>query len=133
MGAMLLSRILGFFREWMVAHQIGSSAITDAYYAAFTLPDLLNNLVASGALGLVFIPVIAKYMAEDREHEAWHVFCTVMTVMTLALVVLIVIGEIFAPELVSLMVPGFDSARKAQVVFLTRCMLPAQLSCTWAA
>lgn len=127
MGAMLLSRILGFFREWMVAHQIGSSAITDAYYAAFTLPDLLNNLVASGALGLVFIPVIAKYMAEDREHEAWHVFCTVMTVMTLALVVLIVIGEIFAPELVSLMVPGFDSARKAQVVFLTRCMLPAQL------
>jgi putative peptidoglycan lipid II flippase len=127
MGAILLSRVLGFFREWMVAHQIGSSAITDAYYAAFTLPDLLNNLVASGALGLVFIPVIAKYMAEDREHEAWHVFCTVMTVMTLALVVLIVLGEIFAPQLVSLMVPGFDPARKAQVVFLTRCMLPAQL------
>jgi putative peptidoglycan lipid II flippase len=127
MGAILLSRILGFLREWMVAHQIGSSAITDAYYAAFTLPDFLNNLVASGALGLVFIPVIAKYVAEDREHEAWHVFCTVMTVMTLALVALIVVGEIFAPQLVNLIVPGFDPARKAQVAFLTRCMLPGQL------
>ena len=50
-----------------------------------------------------------------------------MTVMSLALVGLIVIGEIFAPQLVNVMVPGFDPARKAQVIFLTRCMLPAQL------
>ena len=48
MASVLASRVLGFFRDWTVAHQIGSNAITDAYYAAFTLPDFLNYLVAGG-------------------------------------------------------------------------------------
>jgi putative peptidoglycan lipid II flippase len=127
MGTILLSRILGFLREWMVAHQMGSSAITDSYYAAFTLPDFLNNLVAAGALGLVFVPVFAKYLAEDREDEAWHVFSTVMTFMTIALGILILLGEVFTPQLVGLIAPGFRPAEQSHVVFLTRIMLPAQL------
>ena len=45
MAGMLLSRLLGFLREWTVAHQIGSNSITDTYYAAFTLPDFLNYLL----------------------------------------------------------------------------------------
>ncbi|MGC1936222.1 MAG: hypothetical protein WA681_14495, partial [Candidatus Acidiferrales bacterium] len=55
MASVLLSRLLGFVREWTVAHQIGSNAITDAYYAAFTLPDFLNYLVAAGSLSITFI------------------------------------------------------------------------------
>jgi putative peptidoglycan lipid II flippase len=127
MGTILLSRVLGFLREWMVAHQMGSSAVTDSYYAAFTLPDFLNNLVAAGALGLVFVPVFTKYLAEDREDEAWHVFSTVMTFMTIALGILIILGEIFTPQLVRMIAPGFRPAEQAHVVFLTRVMLPAQL------
>jgi putative peptidoglycan lipid II flippase len=127
MGAILASRMLGFVREWTVAHQIGSSAVTDAYYAAFTLPDFLNYLVAGGALGLIFIPVFTKYQVENREDEGWHVFSTVMTLMTLALVVLVGVGEIFTAQLVRFIAPGFDLAQKAEVVFLTRVMLPAQL------
>lgn len=127
MGTILLSRILGFLREWMVAHQMGSSAITDSYYVAFTLPDFLNNLVAAGALGLVFVPVFTKYLAEDREDEAWHVFSTVMTFMTIALGILILLGEVFTPQLVRLIAPGFRPAEQSEVVFLTRIMLPAQL------
>jgi putative peptidoglycan lipid II flippase len=127
MGTILLSRILGFLREWMVAHQMGSSAITDSYYAAFTLPDFLNNLVAAGALGLVFVPVFTKYLAEDRESEAWHVFSTVMTFMTIVLGILIVLGEIFTPQLVRMIAPGFRASEQSEVVFLTRVMLPAQV------
>lgn len=127
MGTILLSRILGFVREWMVAHQMGSSALTDSYYAAFTLPDFLNNLVAAGALGLVFVPVFTKYLSEDREDEAWHVFSTVITVMTLALGILILVCEILAPQLVRLIAPGFQPAEQSEAVFLTRIMLPAQL------
>ena len=67
MTSVLASRVLGFFREWTVAHQIGSNAITDAYYAAFTLPDFLNYLVAGGSLSLTFIPVFAQFVSEDRE------------------------------------------------------------------
>jgi putative peptidoglycan lipid II flippase len=126
MASVLASRLLGFLREWTVAHQIGSNAVTDAYYAAFNLPDFLNYLVAGGALSLTFIPVFTRYMAETREDEGWHVFSTVITVMGLALTGLIVAGEIFAPQLVKIIAPGFSPAEKARVVFLTRLMLPAQ-------
>ena len=127
MASVLLSRVLGFLREWTVAHQIGSNAVTDAYYTAFTLPDFLNYLVAAGSLSLTFIPVFSKYVAEGREEEGWRVFSTVVTVMGLALVALVVLGEVFAPRLVPLIAPGFRPEQKEQVVFLTRLMLPAQI------
>src|ERR1700741_4221068 len=126
MASVLLSRILGFFREWTVAHQMGSNAVTDAYYAAFTLPDFLNYLIAGGSLSVTFIPVFAKYVAEKSEDEGWHVFSTVISVMGFALVALIIIGEIFAHKLVLVIAPGFSPAERERVVFLTRLMLPAQ-------
>ncbi len=126
MGGILASRLLGFFREWAVAHQVGSNAMTDAYYAAFTLPDFLNYLVAGASLSATFIPVFAKYSAEGREDEAWHVFSTVMTFMGGLLTILIVIGEIFAPQLANLIAPGFAAPERERLIFLTRLMLPAQ-------
>src|SRR5438552_6965684 len=127
MAGVLASRLLGFFREWTVAHQVGSNAITDSYYAAFTLPDFLNYLVAAGSLSLTFIPVFAQYVAEDREEEGWRVFSTVICVMGLALVALVALAEILAPELAALIAPGFGPAEKARLIFLTRLMLPAQI------
>lgn len=127
MASVLVSRVLGFFREWTVAHQIGSNAVTDAYYAAFTLPDFLNYLVAAGSLSLTFIPVFTKYVAEQREEDGWHVFSTVITVMGLVLVAFVLAAEILAPHLVELIAPGFNAAEKARVIFLTRLMLPAQI------
>jgi putative peptidoglycan lipid II flippase len=108
MGGILLSRVLGFFREWAVAHQMGSNAVTDAYYAAFTLPDFLNYLIAGGSLSVTFIPVFAKYSAEGREDEAWRVFSTDMTFMSIVLIVMLGAGEIFAPQLARFIAPGFD-------------------------
>lgn len=126
MASVLLSRFLGFLREWTVAHQIGSNAITDSYYAAFTLPDFLNYLVAGGSLSITFIPVFAKFAAEDREEQAWHVFSTVMTFMGLLVVTLVILAEMLAPQIVSLIAPGFGPVERARVIFLTRVMLPAQ-------
>ena len=130
MASVLVSRLLGFLREWTVAHQIGANAITDTYYAAFTLPDFLNYLVTGGSLSLTFIPVFAQYLAEKREEEGWHIFSTVFTFMGLVLLGLVGVAEIFAPQLVSLIAPGFAPAQKARVVFLTRVMLPAQVCFT---
>ena len=126
MAGILLSRVLGFVREWVVAHQVGSNAMTDAYYAAFTLPDFLNYLVAGASLSVTFIPVFTKYAAEGREDEGWHVFSTVMTFMGLLLVAFVLVGEVFAPQLAQLIAPGFPPEEKARVIFLTRLMLPAQ-------
>ena len=127
LGAVVLSRMLGFVREWMVARQIGSGVATDAYYAAFTLPDFLNYLVASSALEVILVPIFSAYHAEEREHEAWYVFSTVVTFAAVVLCSLIVAAEIFAPQLVRAVVPGFSQSEMTQVVFLTRLMLPAQL------
>ncbi len=127
MASVLVSRVLGFLRDWTVAHQIGSNAATDAYYAAFTLPDFLNYLVAGGSLSLTFIPVFSKYAAEGNEDEGWKVFSTVITVMGLSLSALVLFGIAIAPRLIPIIAPGFDPGQKAQVIFLTRLMLPAQV------
>jgi putative peptidoglycan lipid II flippase len=127
MAGVLLSRVLGYFRDWTVAHQSGANAVTDTYYAAFTLPDFLNYLVAAGALSVTFIPVFSRYMAENQEDEGWRAFSTVVTVMGLTVVALVGIGELLAPQLVRAIAPGFGPAAKTQTVFLTRLMLPAQV------
>ena len=127
MASVLASRILGFFRDWTIAHQIGSNGATDALVRAFTLPDFLNYLVAGQSLSLTFIPVFTHYMAENREDDGWHVFSTVITSMGALLTLLIIAGEIYAPHLADLIAPGFTPEGKAQVIFLTRLMLPAQI------
>jgi putative peptidoglycan lipid II flippase len=127
MVSVLLSRILGFFRDWTVAHQIGSNAITDAYYAAFTLPDFLNYLVAGGSLSLTFIPILTRCIAEKRDKDGWRVFSTAITFMGILLVAGIILGELFAPQLVRVIAPGFHGSERQRVVFLTRLMLPAQI------
>jgi putative peptidoglycan lipid II flippase len=126
-ACVILSRVLGFLREWTVAHQVGSNAATDAFYSAFTLPDFLNYLVAGASLSVIFIPVFTKYVTEEREDEGWHVFSTVITFMTLLMLLFVSAAEVFAPRLVEITSPGFAAAEKARVVFLTRLMLPAQI------
>src|SRR5215831_4469761 len=96
MASVLLSRVLGFARDWAVAHLAGANGVTDAYNTAFTLPDILNYLIAGGSLSITFIPVFAKYVAEGREDEGWRVFSTVLTVMGAALLALIAAGELLA-------------------------------------
>lgn len=128
MASVLLSRVLGFARDWAIAHFAGANAQTNAYYAGFRLPDFVNYLIAGAALSVTFIPVFSKYMAEDNEREGWRVFSTVVTVMAFVLVLLIAAGEIFAGPLVDRVVaPGFAPSERALAVFLTRLMLPAQL------
>ena len=60
MASVLLSQILGLFRDWAVAHQIGANAVTDAYYAAFTLPDFLFYLIAGGSISVYVHSCIRK-------------------------------------------------------------------------
>lgn len=127
MASVIVSRVLGFAREWTLARQAGSNGMTDAYYAAFTLPDFLNYCVAGASLAVIFIPVFTKYVTEGREDEGWYVFSTVTTFMGLLLTAVVICGEIYAPQLVQLIAPGFGPAAKAQVIFLTRIMLPAQI------
>ena len=121
-----LSRVLGFFREWAIAHQVGSNASTDAYYAAFTIPDFFFYLLAGGSLSITFIPVFLEYFASNREEESWRVFSIVLSVMSVVLLVLLVVAEVFASHLTHWIAPGFPSEQHQLVTNLTRIILPAQ-------
>ena len=126
--SVLLSRVLGFLREAVIAYTHGASAATDAYYAAFTLPDLMNYFLAGGTLSITFIPMFSAYVAANDEEGGWRLFSTVATTMGAALLFFTVTLELLAPYVVPFLVPGFDDpAQLALAVDMTRIVIPAQL------
>ncbi len=120
----LLSRVLGLFRDRVLASHFGIGPLADAYTAAFRLPDLLFTLLISGALAVAFIPVFAHLVEKDKGHrEAWQLASDVLNLCLIATVVLGVLSAIFASPIVHLITPGFDPARHDLTVKLTRIML----------
>lgn len=127
MFAVMLSRVIGFFREAYIAYAFGAGHATDAYNAAFTLPDWLNYLVAGGTASITFIAIYTKFLAEKREDEAQKTFSVIITVMTVVLGIGIVLAEIFAPHIERHLFPHFTADEMRLCVHLTRILLPAQV------
>lgn len=122
MAATVASRILGYARDIILVAQFGQGALTDAYYAAFTIPDFLYTLVVGGALGPVFIPVFAGYLAKDKAEDGWIVAGTVINLVLILMGGGILLGWIFTPTLVSFLVPGFSAEMADLTVTMTRIM-----------
>ncbi len=126
-GSVLLSRLLGYGREALLAYRAGAGAATDAYYAAFQIPDLLNYFLAGGALSIAFLPLYTKHRAAADEAGADRLLATVLGTLT-GLAVL-VSGALWwwAEPLIAVQFPRFDPATQAATVRLTRIVLPAQV------
>src|SRR5439155_9420701 len=125
-SATLLSRVLGFARDMVVARAFGAGALTDAFFVAFRLPNLLRRLVAEGALSAAFIPVFTEYLTAQTPGETRRMLRAVAGTTLLVLAALTVTGMVAAPILVRVMAPGFftDPARGALTVRLARLMFP---------
>ncbi|MGD8612886.1 MAG: murein biosynthesis integral membrane protein MurJ [Desulfobacterales bacterium] len=127
MTSVFLSRLAGFLRLIVIAYIGGRSAEVDAYQVAFVIPEILNHIVASGFLSITFIPIFSRYLAEDREADGWKVFSIILSSFGLLLLLLIVIGIVFTPEVVALIARGRTEPDFRQyVVKMTRIILPAQ-------
>ncbi len=126
-GSVLVSRLLGFVREAVLALRVGRGAATDAYQAAFQLPDLLNYLLAGAALSIAFIPLYHAARQAGGSPAAERLLATVLG--TVAVIAIVVTGVIwlFADALISLQFPRFDPEQHALTVRLTRIVLPAQV------
>ncbi|GAW93457.1 murein biosynthesis integral membrane protein MurJ [Calderihabitans maritimus] len=122
MISMVVSRILGYLRDVVIYAQFGQNRITDAYNAAFSVPDFLYMLLVGGALSSSFIPVFSSYIATEREKEAWEMASIVFNVIMVLMVVGISLGLIYTPKLIYLLVPGFNPASLELTVMLTRIM-----------
>lgn len=125
----LFSRILGIFRDRILASEFGAGEQLDIYYAAFRVPDLLFNLVVLGALSAGFIPIFSSLLKNfsdpkqtSENEEAWQLASNVLNFLSLILLLLSLLGMIFAPELVSLITPGFSPLAQESTVLLTRIM-----------
>jgi putative peptidoglycan lipid II flippase len=127
MGTVMLSRVIGYVREAYIAYAFGAGVQTDAYVAAFTLPDWLNYIVAGGAASITFISIYTRFLAEKRDADAKKTFSVVITVMTAVMVVGTILTEIFTPQFVRWMFRGFSPTQVELTVHLTRILLPAQI------
>jgi putative peptidoglycan lipid II flippase len=127
MFAIALSRVIGYLREAYIAYAFGAGPNTDAYVAAFTIPDWLNYLVAGGTASITFISIFTRYASEGRKDAADRAFSIVITVMTVVLGLGIIIAEIFTPQIIALYFREFTAQQTALCVYLTRILLPTQI------
>lgn len=127
MIATLLARVVGYLRDAYVAYAFGAGPVTDAYIAAFTLPDFLLYLFAGGSISITFVSLFTRYLAEKRETEAQQAFNAVISVMAVAFVVVIALGETFTAQFVGWWFKGFSAEQLALCTSLTRILLPQPL------
>jgi len=127
MTAMVFSRIVGYLREAYTAWAFGAGPTTDAYIAAFQIPDFLAYLVAGGTISITFVSIYTRFLAEKREDDAQKTFSVIITVMTLVLGIGVILAEIFAPQITRLMFHNFKPEQLDLCVHLTRILLPAQI------
>jgi putative peptidoglycan lipid II flippase len=125
-AATLVSRILGFVRDVVVAQGFGAGPVTDAFFVAFRLPNLLRRLLAEGALSSAFIPVFTEYLTTRPRAEVLRMLRAVCGAMLAVLAGVTLVGMVGAPLLVRVMAPGFFDAAGtgALAVRLTRLMFP---------
>ncbi len=124
MASTILSRVLGYVRDIIISSTYGQGKMTDAYLAAFSIPDFLYSLLVGGAVSAAFIPVFSSYIATDREDEGWKVASSIFNIVVPVFLLGIGIAAILAPLIVEkLLVPGFDPEYMALTVTMTRIML----------
>lgn len=129
-AASLASRLLGLFRDRILAGTFGAGDELDIYWAAFRIPDLVYNLLVIGALSAGFIPVFTSYLNNQSNlkndpvpsNEAWYLASGVLNILIVSLILICGILAIFTPWLMRLITPGFTGQKLAMTVSLSRIM-----------
>ncbi|RED10061.1 murein biosynthesis integral membrane protein MurJ [Ectopseudomonas oleovorans] len=103
----MLSRVLGFVRDTIVARTFGAGMATDAFFVAFKLPNLLRRIFAEGAFSQAFVPILAEYKAQQGEEATRTFLAYVSGLLTLVLAVVTVLGMLAAPLVIWITAPGF--------------------------
>ncbi|MCC6220835.1 MAG: murein biosynthesis integral membrane protein MurJ [Deltaproteobacteria bacterium] len=121
----LASRILGLFRDMIVASYFGAGLATDAFYVAFRIPNLLRRLVAEGSLSTAFVPVFTHELSQSTD-DARKAVGAVTAFTLLLTVTLTFLGVIYAEEITVLFAPGFGpgTEKTRLAAWLTQVMLP---------
>lgn len=115
-GMTLVSRIFGFIRDAVIARIFGAGLYTDAFFIAFTIPNLLRRLFAEGAFSQAFVPVLAEYKSKRGDNATRILLNHTATLLGIALLIVTAIGVIAAPVIIMLSAPGFtDDPQKFSI------------------
>ena len=122
----LASRVTGLARDLIMASMFGANALTDAFNAAFRIPNLFRRLFAEGAFSQAFVPVLAAAKAQHGEDATRELIHHVATVLAWALLVTCALGVLGAPLLVWLLASGLRQSPESfdAAVVMTRWMFP---------
>ena len=122
--ATLLSRILGFVRDAVIAWYFGAGLSSDAFIAAFRIPNLLRRLFAEGSLSSAFIPVFTEYVVNSDQDEAFSLARAAFRLQAVVLIIVTISGILLSPWIVRLIAPGFEAQKISLTITLTRLMFP---------
>ena len=103
----LLSRVLGFFRDMVIANFFGAGMAADAFFMAFRIPNLWRRLVGEGSLTISFIPVYTEYLTQRSEEETRKITHIAFTIAGVILLILTLLGILFSPILIRIIAPGW--------------------------
>ncbi len=123
-AGIFLSRIAGLIRNKVFAYYFGSSLAADALNAAIRIPNLLQNLFGEGVLSASFIPEYAGLLAQEKKQDSDRLAGVVAAALALTSAIVVLVGVLAAPALVSLIAGGFTGERRELTVRLTRILFP---------
>jgi len=125
-GMTLVSRILGFVRDAVIARVFGAGLYTDAFFVAFRIPNLLRRLFAEGAFSQAFVPILAEHKNRRGAEETKLLVDRTATLLALALVAASALGIAAAPAIIYVSAPGFaaDATKFDVTVSMLRVTFP---------
>ena len=118
----IASRLLGLFRDRILASQFGAGDALDVYYAAFRIPDLVYNLLVLGALSSAFIPVFTGLFVNKKEDESWELASGILSLKIIFLLLISAVLLIFSPAIMKIITPGFSSEKINETIMFSRIM-----------
>ena len=124
--ATLISRLLGFVRDMVLAFYMGANGLSDAFYVSFRIPNLLREIFAEGTMSSAFIPVLSDHQWKEGDEGARSLVRAVFTFILVVVGGISLLGIFFAPYIVGVVAPGFLAfpEKFRLTVLLTRIMFP---------
>ena len=131
-GMTLISRATGFFRDVMLGALLGATALADAFYVAFRLPNHFRTIFGEGAFNAAYVPSYAHVLETEGAQQAKSFANYILTLLLISQLIVLVLAFLFMPSLVTMLAPGFDAEPEkfATAVALTRITFPYLLCMT---
>jgi len=133
--ATLISRILGYVKDMILARYFGATGTADSFFVAFRIPNLLRELFAEGSMSSAFIPVLTEYRTKHGPEAAERLVRITFAFILVFVGIICLLGIFFAPSIVAALAPGFVAMPEkfSLAVLLTRIMFPFLLFISLAA